>query len=83
MARKRGCCRRAKRALTRDCSPVKLPNCVEGYLLRTKSGRVGGDEALVILHSLSLKVEASSSFPLPSNWFWTRMFHLARVAKSH
>lgn len=32
MARNRGCCRSAKRALTRDCSPVRLPNCVEGYL---------------------------------------------------
>lgn len=33
MARNSGCCRRAKSALTRDCSPVRLPNCVEGYLL--------------------------------------------------
>lgn len=33
MARNKGCCRRAKSALTRDCSPVRLPNCVEGYLL--------------------------------------------------
>lgn len=32
MARNRGCCRRAKSALTRDCSPVRLPNWVEGYL---------------------------------------------------
>lgn len=33
MARNSGCCRRAKSALTKDCSPVRLPNCVEGYLL--------------------------------------------------
>lgn len=32
IARNRGCCRRAKRALIRDCRPVRLPNCVEGYL---------------------------------------------------
>lgn len=32
MARNRGCCRRAKSALTSDCSPVRLPNWVEGYL---------------------------------------------------
>lgn len=34
MARNSGCCRRAKSALTRDCSPVRLPNWVEGYLPR-------------------------------------------------
>lgn len=33
MAKNSGCCRRAKSALIRDCSPVRLPNCVEGYLL--------------------------------------------------
>lgn len=36
-AMKRGCCRRAKRALINDCSPVKLPNWVEGYLSTKKA----------------------------------------------
>lgn len=36
-AMKRGCCRRAKRALINDCRPVKLPNWVEGYLSTKKA----------------------------------------------
>lgn len=41
MARNRGCCRRAKSALTRDCSPVRLPNWVEGYLQGNRQPVIG------------------------------------------
>lgn len=37
MAMKRGCWSRAKRALIRDCIPVRLPNCEDGYLQGTKT----------------------------------------------
>lgn len=55
MARNRGCCRRAKSALTRDCSPVRLPNWVEGYLQKTDSlSPKVHSQAFQMLISLSL-----------------------------